>query len=144
MGTHKRIKVTANLNGTNADTAGKLRSGILAVMTRHEASDCWEKYSESTKWWPDDMMQELTDAFPSVIFRVDLSGEATESTFYYNGEAVDAKSIMPMFPSVTKIKNVVNSIKKKRNKQAEQKAKEDRRSEISRLEKRLSELRTMK
>ena len=97
MGTYKQVRIDADLNNRST----KKLETIQKIMRRHEAQDCWRGWCEETKWWPDDMMRELSKALPDVLFRIDLSGQAFGIYYVLDGNEVDDEDIFPkpLFPT---------------------------------------------
>lgn len=101
MGTYKRVRIT-----TNTDADGE--SGIFLALDSDKQSDlqfCLNKFSESTKWWPDDLIKILREKCPKVMFRVDVIYDGSSSdydpdtTFYCGKQYVSIEDAFPSFPT---------------------------------------------
>lgn len=91
MGTYKQVSIDADLDNRST----RKLATIQEIMRKHEAQDCWRGWCESTKWWPDDMIRELSKALPDVLFRIDLSGQASGTYYVFDGNEVDDEDIFP-------------------------------------------------
>lgn len=116
MGTYKSIRIMVDTQDPDE------RQGIWDILRAHQATDCWFRFSEQTKWWPDELMKELTSKYPNVMFRVDLDGGCADTTYYLGNVNIGSYWVMPTFPSRAKIKS---DLKKRAKYEAEEKAKKE-------------------
>ena len=122
MGTYKRVCIDANT------TDKKELDAIFKILIEWEAEDCWQQFCESTKWWPDQLIEKLSAEFPKIIFRVDYEGEENSTHFIRDQAWVEEEFIWqrPKFPSVRKFnegkdkKSKKTAAQKRRQKQIKQ------------------------
>ena len=141
MGTYKKIRIDANTQNY------KNLKIIANLLEKHEAEDCWQKFCDDTKWWPDELLDELTKKLPKVMFCVQYAGEETSTHYIYNGQSIEEHLLFhaPRFPSLknfneTKNREVKNDAAyKKRRTQADKKiaAKE---KQIEKLEQEIAKI----
>lgn len=117
MGTYKSIRIMADT--TNQEEV----NAIYAVLKEHNAQDCWGRFCEETKWWPDELISKLRVKFPHVMFRLDYDGVQTQPEFFLGDQAVEGHWVLPYFPSESKFNSGVRAKKayKKRIEEERQK-----------------------
>lgn len=92
MGTYKSIRIMADTKSPEEI------SGIRMILKNYKAEDCWNHFCVETKWWPDELMVELREKYPQVMFRVDLDGVQAETEFHLGNEVVK-ESFIFLFPN---------------------------------------------
>jgi len=121
MGTYKSIRVMVSTKDL------KILDGVKSILEKQGVN--LNEFSEQTKWWPDNMMKELTTAYPKVMFRVDFDGLApvnySRTAFYLGNDVVDSHWVLPYFPTLSKFKTGVS----KRTKYIKRKEEQERREE---------------
>lgn len=122
MGTYKSIRITADTEDPDIIAA------IFVVLKAYAAEDCWQKFCEETKWWPDEVMNVLTNDFPKVMFRVDYDGIQSESVYWLGGKFIPEGWVnLEKFPSRTKFKASLEAgLTEMVNRKAREKAEADR------------------
>lgn len=140
MGTYKSVRIRADTNNSEEINS------IYKMLVDHEAHSCWNQFCESTKWWPEDFVKKLSEAFPKVMFRLDLDGIMEFGpTFYLNGQDLDIFwCSMPSFPRPTAFKRGLkarkNHFKVKAEKEAKQKIEAEAKAKADAEEKERQEL----
>lgn len=118
MGTYKSIRILANT------TVQEEIQGIYALLKEYNAEDCWRKFSNETKWWPDQLIERLRNNYPHVMFRVDYDGIKSQPEFFLGKEAVEAHWVQPYFPTKSKFNSGVKARKAHQQRAKEQREKE--------------------
>lgn len=84
---------------------------------------CWKKWSESSKWCEDRLMQNLSTEFPNVMFKVHCKGDYSYVSFWLGGSCLDESQIWvkPKFPTAKEFKDAkVRVTKQEEARRAEQ------------------------
>lgn len=97
MGTYYRVRIQANT------TSKKLIKKIESIISSCDALDCWNEFGAKSKWLPDELMKELTEKCPNVMFRVDYRGEWS-GTEFYRGDKKLSSEYLPKFPTTAQFK----------------------------------------
>jgi hypothetical protein len=75
---------------------------------------CWNKWTESTKWDEDRLMQSLSSQFPNIMFRVSCRGDYSYTSFWLAGSCLDENQIWlrPKFPTSKEFNDALVRVKK--------------------------------
>lgn len=117
MGTYKSIRIMADT--TNQEEV----NAIYAVLKENNAHDCWGRFCNETKWWPDELIKKLSAKFPHVMFRLDYDGIQSQPEFFLGDKTVEGHWVLPYFPSESKFNSGVKAKKAYQKRIAEEKQK---------------------
>ena len=75
---------------------------------------CWNKWSESTEWDEDGLMESLSSKFPNIMFKVRCRGDYSYTSFWLAGSCLDANQIWlrPKFPTSKEFEDALVRVKK--------------------------------
>lgn len=118
MGTNYRSRVSFNCD---AATNHKVVTSLIDDNKQdgngnHIANTMLNRFGESMKWTPEDIIEKLSKKYPDVMMRLDMFPEIGEPiiTIYMGGVPVNGMWALDKFPTKAKMLAGLKSIRKKK------------------------------
>jgi len=143
MGTYRSWRVRANVQDD---------AEIINWLKGKNAEDVWNEFTSPSKWWALEEIGNLSIAFPSTVFMVEMAEQGSEPylrRFYLNGKSLREDTIYstPQIPTKRQFENAMGKFCVKRKKElaeaelAEKKLKKEEKA--ARIQELKSELSTL-